>query len=67
MNSKGLNGGIYKPLSPEGINTIHNAAPTILEQIGISYESGLDETVAMLAEAGAAVDGEKNGSVFPMR
>jgi trimethylamine--corrinoid protein Co-methyltransferase len=53
MNSKGLSGGIYKPLSPEGIDTIHNASLTILEKTGIAYEAGLDATVDMLANAGA--------------
>jgi trimethylamine--corrinoid protein Co-methyltransferase len=56
MNSKGLSGGIYKPLSPEGIDTIHNASLTILEKTGIAYETGLDATVDMLADAGATVD-----------
>ena len=32
MNSKGLSGGIYKPLSPEGIDAIHSASLTILEK-----------------------------------
>ena len=58
MNSKGLSGGIYKPLSPEGIDTIHNASLTILEKTGIAYESGLEETIDMLADAGATVDRE---------
>jgi trimethylamine--corrinoid protein Co-methyltransferase len=56
MDSKGLCGGIYRPLSTEGIDTIHNAALTILEQTGVAYEAGLESTVAMLARAGAAVD-----------
>ena len=42
MNSKGLSGGIYKPLSPEGIDTIHDASLTILEKTGITFETGLD-------------------------
>jgi trimethylamine:corrinoid methyltransferase-like protein len=40
MNSKGLSGGIYQPLSPEGIDTIHNASLTILEKTGIESRSG---------------------------
>ncbi|MBC2713644.1 MAG: trimethylamine methyltransferase family protein [Desulfosarcina sp.] len=56
MDSKGLSGGIYKPLSPEGIETIHDASLTILEKTGITYEAGLEETVGMLAEAGATID-----------
>lgn len=56
MESKGLDGGIYKPLSPEGIETIHDAALSILEKTGIAYENGLESTVDMLAHAGAVVD-----------
>ena len=58
MSLKGLDGGLYKPLSPEGIQTIHDASLTILEKTGITYESGLDATVDMLADAGATVDRE---------
>ena len=65
MNSKGLSGGIYKPLSPEGIETIHDASLTILEKTGIAYEAGLDETVEMLANAGATVDREMKRIRFP--
>ena len=56
MSLKGLDGGIYKPLSPEGIQTIHDASLTILEKTGMTYESGLGETVDMLGKAGATVD-----------
>jgi trimethylamine--corrinoid protein Co-methyltransferase len=65
MNSKGLSGGIYKPLSPEGIDTIHNASLTILEKTGIAYEAGLDATVDMLADAGATVDRKMKRIRFP--
>jgi trimethylamine--corrinoid protein Co-methyltransferase len=65
MNSKGLSGGIYKPLSPEGIDTIHNASLTILEKTGITFESGLEDTVEMLANARAAVDRDGSRIRFP--
>jgi trimethylamine--corrinoid protein Co-methyltransferase len=65
MNAKGLSGGIYKPLSPAGIETIHNASLTILEKTGIAYEFGLGETVDMLANAGARVDREIKRIRFP--
>ena len=58
MDLKGLRGGIYKPLSPEGIENIHNASLTILEKTGITYEAGLETTVDMLADAGATIDRE---------
>lgn len=56
MDLKGLPGGQYQPLSAHDIATIHEAALTILERIGLTYETGLDETLEMLARAGAAVD-----------
>ena len=65
MNSKGLSGGIYKPLSPEGIDTIHDASLTILEKTGITYEAGLEETVDLLAGVGATVDREGKRIHFP--
>jgi len=64
MSLKGLDGGIYKPLSPEGIRTIHDASLTILEKTGMTYESGLAETIDMLANAGAAVDQETKRTRF---
>jgi len=40
MPLRGLAGGIYKPLSPDDIATIHEASLTILENIGMTYERG---------------------------
>ncbi len=48
MALKGLTGGLYQPLSSADIETIHQASLTILENTGISYESGLEETIDML-------------------
>jgi len=59
MPLKGLSGGLYKPLSPDDITAIHEASLTILENIGMTYESGLDETLAMLESSGLRVDREK--------
>ena len=59
MNTKGLYGGIYKPLSPDGIDSIHEASLSILERTGFTYEAGLEETVDMLAKAGARIDWQK--------
>jgi trimethylamine---corrinoid protein Co-methyltransferase len=56
MNLKGLAGGQYKPLSESDIQTIHDAALGLLEKTGFTYESGLDETLAMLEAAGARID-----------
>lgn len=65
MNSKGLDGGIYKPLSETGIVAIHQAALTILEKTGMTYEEGLEETLEMLSAAGATVDAAKARIYFP--
>jgi trimethylamine--corrinoid protein Co-methyltransferase len=64
MNLMGLSGGIYKPLSKEKIETIHNASLTILEKIGFTYESGLDNTLDLLEKAGINVDREHAGIKF---
>jgi trimethylamine--corrinoid protein Co-methyltransferase len=65
MDLKGLPGGLYKPLSPEDIETIHQAALTILEKIGITYESGLDATLEMLENEGATVDRDRARVFIP--
>ena len=56
MALKGLTGGLYQPLSATDIETIHQASLTILENTGISYESGLEKTIDMLKAQGARVD-----------
>jgi trimethylamine--corrinoid protein Co-methyltransferase len=65
MNLKGLSGGQYRPLSDEGINTIHKAAITILGKTGMTFESGLDDTLDMLEKAGARVDRAQGRIRFP--
>ena len=66
MNLKGLSGGHYKPLSDDGIKTIHETAITILEKTGMTFESGLDDdTVDMLESAGARVDRIQGRIWFP--
>ena len=65
MRSAGQTGGQYKPLTPYQVETIHNAALDILEQVGFTYESGLDETLALLREAGCTHDPDKHRIFFP--
>ena len=65
MESKGFQGGQYRPLSPEQVETIHNAALQILETTGMGFEEGLDETAEMLAQKGALVDKEARRITFP--
>jgi len=65
MDSKGLPGGQYRPLSDKNIQTIHEAALSILEKTGFTYEAGLDETLSMLEKAGVSVDGSRGRIRFP--
>jgi trimethylamine:corrinoid methyltransferase-like protein len=51
---KGLTGGVYQPLSPADIETIHQTSLKILENTGFSYESGLEATIDMLATMGGS-------------
>jgi trimethylamine--corrinoid protein Co-methyltransferase len=65
MNLKGLPGGQYQPLSEKDIQTVHEAALAILEKTGFTYESGLDDTLAMLEAAGAQIDRSAARIRFP--
>ena len=65
MNSKGMIGGQYKPLTDEQIEKIHDTALSILEKVGFTYETGLEDTLDMLAAAGASVDGDNHRIFFP--
>ncbi len=65
MDLKGLAGGQYKPLSDQDIETIHDAALTILEEVGFTYESGLDKVLEILEGAGASVDRTASRVRFP--
>jgi trimethylamine--corrinoid protein Co-methyltransferase len=65
MDLKGLAGGQYKPLSDQDIATIHDTALTILEEVGFTYESGLDNVLDLLESAGAAVDKKASRVRFP--
>lgn len=67
MNLKGLSGGLYTPLSPNQIETIHDASLTILESIGITYESGMDAILEMLADAGATIVYDRDRVTFPRK
>ena len=56
MSGGGLTGGIYKPLSPEQVELIHAEALRLLEEVGMTYESGQDDMLAMVKHAGCRVD-----------
>ena len=65
MNLKGLSGGLYAPLSPQDIETIHAASLTILEKTGFRFEDGLDETIDLLEANGASVDRDRSRIFLP--
>ena len=65
MNSKVLSGGQYLPLSEKQLKTIHEASLDILEKTGFTYETGLDNTLSMLENAGMTVDRERARIFFP--
>lgn len=65
MNLKGLSGGLYAPLSPKDIETLHDASLTILEKTGFRFEDGLDETIDLLEANGATVDRKRANIVLP--
>jgi trimethylamine--corrinoid protein Co-methyltransferase len=64
-NSGGNSGGQYRPLTPEQVERIHQAALYILENIGFAYEEGLDDTLTMLKNAGAKIEPEHSRIYFP--
>jgi hypothetical protein len=43
VNYRGLSGGLYKPLSKNDVEVIHQASLTILEKTGITYETGCND------------------------
>ncbi len=65
MKSMGLQGGQYRPLSPEQVKTIHEASLRILEKTGITYEAGLDNTLELLEKNGASIDRNLKRIRFP--
>jgi len=67
MNIKGLSGGQYKPLSEKDVQTIHETALTILEKTGLTFESGLDDTLSLLEKAGAQLDLQAARIRFPRK
>lgn len=56
MKNSGNFGGLYRPLGDNQIKAIHEASLTILEDTGISCESGQEEFLARLEKRGAKID-----------
>lgn len=65
MNLMGFQGGQYRPLSQAQIETIHNTSLRILKDIGITFESGLEDTARTLENNGATVNWENKTIHFP--
>jgi len=65
MNSKGLSGGLYQPLSKKDIAAIHGASLIILENTGFTYEAGLEHTLDLLETSGAILDRQAGRIKFP--
>jgi len=65
MSSGGLTGGIFKPLSPEQVDLIHGEALRLLEDVGMTYESGQDDLLALLKQAGCKTDQTARRIFFP--
>jgi trimethylamine--corrinoid protein Co-methyltransferase len=65
MNSSGLTGGIYKPLTEEQIELIHGQALRLLEEVGMTYENGQDDMLDLVTKAGAKVDTTAQRIFFP--
>ena len=65
MSSGGLMGGIYKPLNPEQVELIHSEALRLLEEVGMTYESGQDNLIDLVGHAGCKVDRLAKRIFFP--
>ena len=65
MVSGGNIGGIYQPLSSREVEVIHQKALDLLEEVGIAYESGMDDALEMLKDSGCMVNEEKHLIFFP--
>jgi len=53
-------GGLYKPLSDAQVETIHNAALTILEDVGITYTPDQSDLIEELGIAGARIEQDES-------
>jgi trimethylamine:corrinoid methyltransferase-like protein len=53
-------GGLYQPLSDAQVETIHNAALTILEDVGIAYTPDQSDLIEELRIAGARIERDES-------
>jgi trimethylamine--corrinoid protein Co-methyltransferase len=65
MKSGGKTGNIYRPLSTEQVEMIHDRALDLLEEGGMTYETGLEDVLAVLKNVGCRIDAGKQRIYFP--
>jgi trimethylamine--corrinoid protein Co-methyltransferase len=64
MTTGGLIGGIYKPLTDQKVEIIHQKALDILEQVGVGYEDNF-EALEMLKQSGCKIDSKVRKIFMP--
>jgi trimethylamine--corrinoid protein Co-methyltransferase len=65
MTTGGLSGELYRPLSSEQVEIIHNRALDLIEEVGMTYEDGLKDVLENMAQLGCRVDHEARRIFFP--
>ena len=67
MGRGGLIGNLYRPLNQRQIETIHQKSLDVIEHIGLTFETGIDDMLDMVEEAGCRVDRKKARIYFPRK
>jgi len=67
MGSGGLTGNLYRPLNQTQIETIHQKSLDVIEHIGLTFETGLDDILDMVEDEGCKVDRKKARIYFPRK
>ena len=65
MPQRNVAGGWYRPLRQDQVQTIHGAALTLLEEVGVGFEPGLDEAADILVQSGAHKDQSRRKLYLP--
>ncbi|MFO7878159.1 MAG: trimethylamine methyltransferase family protein [Desulfovermiculus sp.] len=65
MSMQSVSGGCYQPLTAQQVQTVHEAGLTLLEDVGVGYEPGLNQAVDLLVQAGASLDSENRKVYLP--
>ncbi len=65
MESGGLSGEIYRPLSSAQVSIIHERALGLIEDCGMTYEQGLGDVLIVLKKAGCTINEPKKRIYFP--